>query len=147
MEHRSVYLGTVLLIVDSGLLASPLTELPQMILGCVQLKVKLARTCIFQSFYDTGRRTLKRKKEKRRMEKQKITKGVLTFENSKFSKVCSDQRSSRVEACGSLQRSEGRRFVSLAHSGTGEGRSCQKVTGKPPTFPGISPGKKKSKSI
>lgn len=130
LEHRLAYLGTVLPTVGSGLLASPLTEFPQMILGCVQLKIKLARTCIFQSFYDTGRRTLKWKKEKGRKEKEKIIKGVLTFENSKFSKVCSDQRSSRVAACGSLQRSEEQRNLSsLAHSCTGEGRSHQSSQG------------------
>lgn len=130
LEHRLAYLGTVLPTVGSGLLASPLTEFPQMILGCVQLKIKLARTCIFQSFYDTGRRTLKWKKEKVRKEKEKIIKGVLTFENSKFSIVCSDQRSSRVVACGSLQRSEEQRHLSsLAHSCTGEGRSHQSSQG------------------
>lgn len=128
LDYRPAYLGAVLPTVGSGLLANPLTELPQMILGCVLLKIKLARTCIFQSFYDTGRRTLKRKKEKRRREKEKKIQSSVKFavirDVPEWRPVGASKGLRNEDICLPSPQWYRRRKVT------------SKFTGKPPAFPG-----------
>lgn len=84
---------------------NPLTELPQKSLSCVQLKLKVTRICVFQSFHDS-RETNWRQAGRQGQE-------VLTLRIQSSVKSAVIREGSRVEACGILERAEKLRRLSL----------------------------------
>lgn len=112
---------------------NPLTELPQMSLSCIQLKLKVTRICVFQSFHDS-RETNWRQAGRQGQE-------VLTLRIQSSVKSAVIREGSRVEACGILERDEKLRRLSLPATVVQEKEG--RVTGKATAFPttGISPGK------